>query len=97
MAPKPIWMVFLLASVVTTWIAVTLLCRLNEGERIAVVGSPSVVPGTFLGVLCACVACGWLVASYASESELGVDGYLVGTLGLAVPWDVVVRHNRALP
>lgn len=93
----PIWVVFLLASLVTTWIAVTLLSKVNEGIRIPVVGSPPAVPGLFLGFLCAGVACGWLAASFASESVLGVYGYLVGALGLALPWVVVVvRHNRAL-
>lgn len=93
----PIWVVFFAVALVTTWIAVTLLSKVNEGERIPVVGSPPVVPGTFLGFLCAGVACAWLAASYASESVLGVYGYLVGALGLAVPWVVVVvRHNRAL-
>ncbi|MEP6797815.1 MAG: hypothetical protein ABI890_06700 [Lapillicoccus sp.] len=93
----PIWVVFLAVSLLTTWVAVSLLSKVNEGVRIPVVGSPPVVPGTFLVLFGAGVACAWLAGSYASESLLGPYGYLVGALGLAVPWTVVVvRHNRSL-
>ncbi|MEO7059848.1 MAG: hypothetical protein ABI083_09025 [Lapillicoccus sp.] len=93
----PIWVVFLAVSAAATWVAATLLSRVNPSDRIPVVGSPPVVPGTYLALLCAGVACAWLAASYASESVLGVWGYAVGALGLAVPWALVVgRHNRAV-
>ena len=96
MAGMPSWVLLLVLAAVLTWVAATLLARVNPGEPIPVVGSPPVVPGLFLLLLCGAVVCGWLAGSYASEGPLGPGGYLVGALGVATPWGLVVlRHNRA--
>lgn len=53
------------------------------------------MPVAFVFILGAGVATGWLAGSFASEGALGPWGYLVGALGVLVPWVVVrVRHNR---
>ena len=91
----PVWVVFLLVSAAFTWAAVTLLSKVNPADPIPFVGSPPVVPATFVFLLGGGVATGWLASSIASESLLGPWGYVVGALGVFVPWVVVrLRHNR---
>jgi len=95
MGGMPVWVVLLVAAVACTWAAATLLAKVNPDDPIPVVGSPPVVPVAFVFILGAGVATGWLAGSFASEGALGPWGYLVGALGVLVPWVVVrVRHNR---
>ncbi len=91
----PVWELLLVVSIAFTWVGATLLAKVNPHDRIPFVGSPPVVPTPFIFILCGGVTSGWLAGSFASESVLGSFGYLVGALGVLVPWVVVrFRHNR---
>jgi len=93
----PVWVFLLAASVAVVWVAATLLSKLNPDDPIPLLGSPPVVPAWFILILGGGVALGWLAGSFASEGVLGPWGYLVGALGVLVPWVVVGgQHNRHL-
>ncbi len=93
----PVWVLLLAVAVACAWVAATLLSKVNPDDPIPFVGSPPVVPGMFISIFGAGVATGWLAGSLASEGVLGPWGYLVGALGVLVPWVVVrYRHNREM-
>ncbi len=95
MAAMPVWVLFLVLSLILVWVAASLLSAVNPGEVIPWAGAPPVLPTSFVFIFGAGVACAWLAGSYASEGVLGPWGYPLGALSVLIPWVLVrYRHNR---